>query len=87
MAVVTTNTPITADGWSLAASGAGEFHVTLNADGQYAYAASAPAGSLIGHGIKASEKLSVNLPAGTNLYVKVRPGAGGSVTLIVTPGQ
>lgn len=87
MAVTTTNTAITTDAWTLVASGAGEFHVTLNSDGQYAYAAATPAQSLIGHGIKAGEKLTVNLPAGVNLYVKVRPGLGGAITAAVTPGQ
>lgn len=87
MAVTTTNTAITTDAWTLVASGAGEFHASFNSHGQYAYAGSAPASTFIGHGLDAGEKLTVNLPAGVNLYFRCRPGVGGSITAIVTPGQ
>ena len=87
MAVTTTNTEKTAATWQLAASGAGEFHITLSQDGEYAYAASAPSEALFGHMLPRGEKLTVNLPAAVNAYVRVRVGQAGAYTLVVTPGQ
>lgn len=94
MAVATTNTQFSGDGWQLAAAGVNTttpFQVSIGADltlkWRYALAASAPAPSFVGHPVRGDERLALAPPSGINIYVRVpHAPAGSTYNLVVTPG-
>lgn len=80
--MATTNITL-GSGWTLLWTGNEteiQFELSGGDRGEYAYAASSPSTTLVGHSLSPREAVPVKLPAGLNVYCRGRSGARAVVT-------